>query len=308
MPLRARHNGAVLLSECALRLLLPILCVIAAMASFQAGAAVAKGLFPAVGALGAATLRLALGALMLAAIARPWKNWPRAAPLWPVLGLGISVTGAMVFFFLAIERLPLGVAIAIQFLGPLAIALSHSRRVLDLAWAVLAAVGVWCLVGSDASVASMNVAGVGFALAAAVSWAGYILFGRVASAHYGSATAALSVSIAAFIMLPIGAQQVGFALLDTSLLPLALAVAVLSVALPFSLELYAIPRMPARTFAVFMSLEPAFGVLSGLFILGEQLGLVQISGILAVMGGAAGSAWSSAEAGAGQADQPVKSA
>ena len=264
------------------------------MASFQAGAAVAKGLFPAVGALGAATLRLVLGALMLAAIARPWRNWPREAPLAGARARhlrhrrdGVLLSRHRTF--------AAGIAIAIQFLGPLAIALFYSRRALDLCWAVLAAIGVWCLVGSDASAASLNVAGVGFALAAAVCWGGYILFGRVASAHYGSATAALSVSIAAFIMLPVGALEVGFALLEPSLLPLALGVAVLSVALPFSLELYAIPRMPARTFAIFMSLEPAFGVLSGLFILGEQLGLVHIVAILAVIAGAAGSAWSSAE-------------
>jgi len=129
-----------------------------------------------------------------------------------------------------------------------------------------------------------------FALGAATGWAAYILLGRTAGASFGNATAALSVSIAGLLILPAGVMNAGTALLDPELLPLALLVALLSAALPFSLELYALPRLPARTFAVFTSLEPAFAVLSGLLILDEKLAWPQISGVVMVMIAAAGAA------------------
>src|SRR5580692_10873429 len=121
---------------------LPLLATLGAMACFQVGAAFAKTLFPAVGPLGAVTLRLGFGAIMLVAIARPWRNWPRRAPIWPLLGLGVAAGGAVAMFYLAQSRLPLGVAIALQFLGPLAVAVVGTRRAIDLVWAALAAAGV----------------------------------------------------------------------------------------------------------------------------------------------------------------------
>lgn len=271
------------------------MATVAAMASFQIGAALAKGLFPAAGPQGAAALRLCLGAAMLMALARPWRAWPRRAPLLPVLGLGASMAGAMLMLFLALERLPLGIAIALQFLGPLAIALFGSRRLTDLIWAALAAGGVWSIVGAGAGAAALDPAGVAFALGAAIGWAGYILCGRVAGAAFGTSTAALAVSIAAALVLPVGVHHAGASLASPALIPLALLVAALSTAIPFSLELYALPRMPARTFAVFMSLEPAFGVLSGLLILGERLTGAQTGGVAVVVLAAAGAAWSGVE-------------
>lgn len=286
----------------------PVLATIAAMASFQIGAALAKGLFPAVGPQGAAALRLCLGAAMLLALARPWRTWPRRAPMLPLFGLGLSMAGAMLMLFLALERLPLGPAIALQFLGPLAIALLGSRRPSDLIWAALAAVGVWSLVGAGGATAPLDPAGVAFALGAAAGWAGYILCGRVASASFGASTAALAVSVAAALVLPVGLGHAGSALFAPALLPLALLVAVFSTAIPFSLELYALPRLPARTFAVFMSLEPAFGALSGFVLLDERLTGARIGGIAVVVLAAAGAAWSSAEGRAREARPKVADA
>jgi inner membrane transporter RhtA len=274
---------------------LPFLAVLFAMAGFQSGAAVAKGLFPAVGPLGTATLRLVLGGLLLLAIIRPWRDWPKSAPVIPLFGLGVSVAVAVTAFYAAIERLPLGVALPLQFLGPLGVAIFGSRKLIDVVWAILAGAGVWLLVGAGQDIANVDVRGLPWAFAAAAGWAGYILFGRVASAAFGRSTAALATCIAAILVLPVGISNAGAALLDLDLLPLAVVVAVLAVALPFSLEMYALPRMPARTFATFTSLEPAFAALFGFVLLHERLALSQLTGVAAVMIAAAGAAWSSVE-------------
>jgi inner membrane transporter RhtA len=279
-------------------ILLPILAVIAAMAAFQVGAAFAKDLFPKVQPTGAAALRLLFGSLMLLALVRPWRNWPRKAPLVSMLGLGAAMAGAIQMFYLAIDHLPLGIAIAIQFLGPLAIAVFGSRRLVDLIWAVLAAAGVWCLVAVGKTGERIDLIGVAWAIGAGASWAGYILLGRRVTASFGNSTAAIAVSIAAIIIIPIGYANVGSALFSIDLIPLALLVALFSAAIPFSLEFFAMPRMPPRVFAVFMSIEPAFGVLFGFLILHESLTIVQIAGISMVILAAAGAA---ANAGSAQA-------
>jgi inner membrane transporter RhtA len=263
--------------------------------SFQLGAALAKGLFPLAGPLGTATIRLGLGAVLLVAVVRPWRAWPRRAPILPLVGLGLSMAGVILLFFLAMERLPLGVAIALQFLGPLGIALLGSRRPSDLVWAGLAAGGVWSLVGVGSAATMPDPVGIAFGLAAACCWASYILCGRAAGAAFGTSTAAIAVSIAALVVLPVGVHQAGASLLALVLLPATLVMVLLSTVIPFSLELYALPRLPARTFAVLTSLEPAFGVLFGLLVLGERLSVAQMAGVVAVMGAAAGAAWSSAD-------------
>ncbi|NUZ04368.1 EamA family transporter [Piscinibacter koreensis] len=275
--------------------LLPPLATIAAMASFQVGAALAKILFPVVGPQGSATLRLGLGALTLLLLTRPWRRWPRGAPLLPLVGLGCSMAGVIVMFYLALERLPLAVAMALQFLGPLTIPVAGSRRFGDLVWAALAAAGVWLLVRVDASAArGLDPVGIAWALGAAVAWGSYVLLGRRASVAFGRSTAALSLSVAALLVLPAGVYTAGSALLAPALLPLALLMALFSSAIPFSLDFWALPRMPPRTFAVLMSLEPAFGVLAGLVILGEALSLAQLGGVALVVCAAAGAAWSAA--------------
>lgn len=274
--------------------LAPLLAVVGATAAFQIGAAIAKGLFPAIGPEGTAALRIALGALMLAVLIRPWRNWPVQAPLLPMLGLGLTTAGAILFFYLALGRLPQGVAIALQFLGPLGVAIAGSHRPRDLVWAALAAAGVWALLGRDLSAGAggLDLLGVGFALAAAASWAAYIVWGQDASRAFGRATPALATGIAAVVIVPVGIAHAGLpALLNPDLLPLALVVAVVSTAIPFTLEMYALPRLPARTFAVLTSMEPAFGALSGLILLREALSLEQVAGVAAVMVAAAGAAW-----------------
>ena len=272
---------------------LPLAATVLAMLGFQVGASLAKQLFPAVGILGTVTLRLTLSALMLLALVRPWRNWPRTAPVLPLLVLGVSVLAAVLFFYLAIGRLPQGMAIALQFLGPLTVAVFGSRRPRDLLWVGLAIGGGWLLLGAGLSLNGIDPLGVAWALCAAIGWACYILSGRAAGQAFGSAAATLAIAIAALIMLPFGAAQAAAIFQRPELIPLALLVAVVSAALPFSLEMYALPRVPARTFAVFTSLEPTFGVLSGLVLLHERLTIAQMAGVALVVSAAAGAAWSS---------------
>lgn len=275
--------------------ILPLLAATAAMACFQGGAALAKGLFPAVGPQGAAALRLVFGAMMLTAVTRPWRKWPKPAPLAPMFGLGLSMAAAVVCFFEAIQRLPLGVALSLQVLGPLGVAIASSRRPSDLLWVALAAIGVWSLVGvGQAEVALIDLRGLPWAIGAAAGWAGYILFGRATSQAFGTSAAAPAAAIAAILLLPVGLAHAGVALFAPAVIPLALVLGVLCTALPFALELYAMPRLPARTFATFTSLEPAFAVLSGFLLLHERLTALQIAGVCAVIAAAAGAAWAGA--------------
>jgi len=269
--------------------LLPVLACCVAMACFQLGAALAKKLFATIGPMGTATLRLLIGAGVLIVVTRPWRNWPARAPRLALLGLGIGVAGAIVFYYLAIDRLPLGIAMPVQFLGPLVLATVMSRGIMDLLWVALAALGIWCLLGTGGANGHIDPVGILFALGAALSWAIYILAGKAAGDALGSAAAPASLGIAAIILVPVGAVHGGTALLDPAILPLAILVAIVSATIPFWLELYAMPRLPTRTFSVLMSLEPVFAVLFGLVMLGEHLSLVQTLGVALVIGSSIGS-------------------
>lgn len=271
--------------------ILPLAATLGAMACFQVGAALAKGLFPLVEPEGAAALRFSLAAGMLLAMTQPWRRWPTPAPMAGLIGLGLSMAAAVVFFYLALVRLPLGVAVTLQFLGPLAVAVAGSRRPSDFLWVAMAAAGVWSLVGTGPHPAAVDLLGVGYALGAAAGWAGYIVCGQVAGRTFGRSTAALATSVAALLVLPFGAAKAGAALLSPNVLPLAFLVALVSAALPITLELWALPRLPARTFATFASLEPALAGLSGFVLLGERLSAVQWLGVALVIAAAAGAAW-----------------
>lgn len=275
--------------------LLPYAAVIGATLAFQGGASLAKSLFPVLGPQGTASLRLVLGASMMLAVARPWRRWPADAPLGSLALLSVATAGAVLFFYLAIARLPQGVAIALQFLGPLGVAVASSRRPRDLVWAGLAALGVWTLVGANLGEAARTVdpLGVVWALCAAASWAAYIVWGQAASRAFGPATAPLALAIAALVVLPVGLHEAGAALLRLDILPYALLVALISTAIPFTLEMFALARIPARTFSVLTSLEPAFGAMTGFLLLHEALAPRQLVGIAAVIAAAAGAAWTS---------------
>lgn len=263
--------------------LLPVSLLVIAMASIQTGAAVAKRMFEVVGPIGAVTLRILFAALLLALVLRPWRLrlTPRAFR-W-VLVYGVALGGMNALFYAALRTIPLAVATAIELTGPLTVAVLGSRRISDFLWIALAVTGLLTLIPFPGLASDLDAAGVSFALAAGVLWAVYILVGRKAGAEHGLQTTALGMAIAATAVLPFGLAQAGTSLFTPAILPFALGAAVLSSALPYCLEMFALPRLPAKTFGTLMSAEPAFGALSGMFFLDEHLTPWQWLAIAAIM-------------------------
>jgi len=276
--------------------LLPVGVLIIAMVSFQLGATIAKQLIPAVGASGATALRLALSALMLAAVWRPWRVRPNRRELRAIIAYGLAMGWMNFFFYQSLRTLPLGISVALEFAGPLAVAMLASRRPIDFLWIALAALGLVALLPLGLDSKPLAPVGVVYSLAAGLCWALYIIFGQKAGAAHGGQTAALGTLVGAVVIVPIAVAQVGVRLLSPALLPAALAVALLSSALPYSLEMFALMRLPTRTFGVLMSLDPALGALAGLCLLGEQLTLLQWAAIGSIILASAGSAATSTPA------------
>jgi inner membrane transporter RhtA len=271
-------------------MLVPLAALLVAMVSVQTGAALVKGLFPRVGVAGATTLRLALASVMLLAVWRPWRRLPKARETRSLLIYGVAMGIMNLCFYSALARIPLGIAVALEFSGPLAVAMAASHRAVDFAWVALAALGLVALLPLGLAHEPLSPAGIAFALAAGGCWALYIVFGQKAGSLHGGMTAALGTVIGALVIIPFGLAQAGAALLDPSLLPIACAVALLSSALPYSLEMFALTRLPTRTFGVLMSGEPALGALSGWCFLHEHLSLVQWAAVASIMLATAGSA------------------
>lgn len=262
---------------------LPILVILIAMVSIQSGASLAKSLFPLVGAPGVTALRLALGTLILVIIFKPWRLHFTAEQRLPLLLYGLALGAMNYLFYLSIQRIPLGIAVALEFTGPLAVALFGSRRPLDFVWVILAVLGLWFLLPLGQDVAQVDLTGALLALGAGACWAVYILTGQRAGEEHGPATVAMGSLIAALVFVPLGMLQATDTLFQWSLLPLGLAIAVLSTALPYSLEMIALTRMPTRTFGTLMSMEPALAALSGMIFLGETLTFTQTLALGAII-------------------------
>ncbi|HEX8847922.1 MAG TPA: EamA family transporter [Gemmatimonadaceae bacterium] len=248
----------------------PIPAVLGAIVSVQGGAAVAKTLFPVFGATTTAGLRIGLSALMLLAAFRPALTKLTAAQWRVVVPFGIALGTMNAVFYLALARIPLGLAVTVEFLGPLSVAVLHSRRALDLLWVGLAAAGIaliapWGGRGPDAL-------GILFALLAGACWATYIVLGgRLSRLLSGGSAVSAAMVVATLTILPFAVAGGGLARLTPRLFLAAIAVALLSSALPYSLEMVALRALPARTFSILMSLEPAVAALAGLAFLGERL-------------------------------------
>lgn len=280
----------------------PVAVLMVSMASIQSGASLAKSLFPVLGAQGVTAMRLTFAAIILLVLLRPWRQ-PIARKSWAsLLAYGITLGGMNLMFYMALRTVPLGVAVALEFTGPLAVALYFSRKALDFLWIAIAVFGLWLLLPIGNLGQGVDPTGAALALAAGVCWGLYIIFGQRAGSDHGTQGAALGVTIAAVFIAPIGIVHAGAALLDLHLLPALLGVAVLSSALPYTLEMVALTRLPARTFGTLMSIEPAFGALSGLIFLGEQLTFLQWLAIAAIIVASVGTTLSS------QPSQPVLNA
>lgn len=268
---------------------LPIVVILIAMLSIQSGASLAKSLFPLVGAPGVTALRVALGTLILVVIFKPWRLRFKKEQRLPLLFYGLSLGGMNYLFYLSIQTVPLGIAVALEFTGPLAVALFSSRRPVDFVWVVLAVLGLWFLLPLGQNISHVDLTGAALALGAGACWAVYILTGQRAGEEHGPATVALGSLIAAIIFVPIGMAQATESIWQWSILPIGLAVAVLSTALPYSLEMIALTRLPTRIFGTLMSMEPALAALSGMVFLGESLTFTQTLALCSIIAASMGS-------------------
>ncbi|MGP1956940.1 MAG: threonine/homoserine exporter RhtA [Arsenophonus sp. NC-PE1-MAG3] len=258
------------------KMLLLALLLLFAMISIQSGASLAKSLFPTIGALGVTALRLFLATIILFAIFKPWRKKLRIHSLKYLLIYGIALGSMNSLFYLSLERIPLGIAVALEFTGPLAVAMFSSRRVIDFVWILMVIIGLTFLLPIGNSINNLDLIGIIYALAAGICWGIYIIFGQKAGAGYGTATVALGLFISTLIFFPVGLIAVGIEpLFNLSILPIALAVSILSTAFPYMLEMFALTRMSAKTFGTLMSLEPAMGAFMGMIFLNEHLTLTQ---------------------------------
>jgi inner membrane transporter RhtA len=262
--------------------------VITGVLSVQLGAAVAKSLFDHVTPTGVVAFRLVFGVIVLGVLFRPRINRP-PSELRLAIAFGLTLVSMNLCFFQALDRIPLGIAVTLEFVGPLAVALVGSRRSSDFLWVAMAAAGIALLapgVGGGA-----DAVGVAFALAAGVLWGVYILLGaRVGRAFSGPTGLVLAMTVGACVALPLGVASAGSSLLEPALLAAGFGVAILSSAIPWSLELEALRRLPTHVFGVLMSLEPAIGALVGFVVLGERLGVRAITAIALVVIASAGAA------------------
>jgi inner membrane transporter RhtA len=265
----------------------PVLAIAAAMVSTYAGAAFAKQLFPLVGAEGVVALRVGLSALLLAAFARPWRTLPSRAEIPTLLLYGLTLGCMNLLIYRAFARIPIGIAVSIEVMGPLAVVLLSSRRARDFVWVACAAFGLWLLLPLRTAAGALDPVGVACAAGAAFCWALYIVFGKRASQSQaqssGSGTVAWGMLAASLFIVPIGASYAGSALLSPFALAAGLAVAVLSSAAPYTLEMIALRRLPRRVFGILVSASPAVAALAGFVVLGERLGGLQWLGIGLVM-------------------------
>jgi inner membrane transporter RhtA len=257
------------------------------------GTSFAKTLFGVAGPAGMTAMRIGLSALLLIALQRPWRWRVNAEQGWAVVGYGVVLASMNLSFYAALTTLPLGVAIAIEFLGPLGVAVAYSRSRLDVLWVALAAAGIAALVLPNASGHPIDAVGVGFALLAALGWALYILAGKRATAVVPERQiVCLGLCVASLIAVPIGIAQAGAVLLDPHILAAGFVVAILCSALPYSLEMFAIKRLPSAVFGIVVSMEPAIGAATAFAVLGERLGGLQWVGMASVVAASIGSTMS----------------
>jgi len=268
--------------------------VLLSIFSVQLGAAVAKELFDRLGPDATVSLRIGFAALVLLLLRRPSVGGHSRGDYAVAVVFGLVLAAMNFSFYQAIDRIPLGVAVTLEFVGPLGVAVAGSRRMLDVLWVVLATVGILMLapLGVLGKV-HLDLMGVAFAFLAVGFWAAYILLSVRAGAVFPGGTGLLiALCVGAVVLLPVGIAGGGHALLDPKLLLGGFAVGMLSSAIPYSLELAALRKLPARLFGLLMSLEPAVAALVGFVVLGERLGLRALAAVLMVTGAAAGASLS----------------
>lgn len=265
--------------------LLSMICV-------QGGASIAKQLFPLIGPVATSAMRIGLAALLLNLIIRPNLLRFNQQQWLYCLFYGVGIAAMNLIFYLAIQRIPLGLGVTIEFIGPLFLAFALSRKWMDVLWAILAGMGILLIVPWGQN--SIDLTGVLLAFLAGLFWAVYIVMGRkVSRVLDGRDAVATGMIIASALVIPFAIVDGGLWRMTDHALLLALLLAVLSSALPFSLEMMAMSKLPTRTFSILTSLQPAFAALSGLFFLSEQLGWMQWLSVSCVVFASLGTTWGS---------------
>ena len=266
----------------------PIYAVLLAIISVQCGAAIAKTLFPAIGAAGTASIRIGVSAIILLLAYRPNLKQITSNQWKIVIPYGLSLGAMNLIFYLAIERIPIGLAVTLEFVGPLLVAIIGSRRLVDYCWVLLAAIGIALI--APWSNSSLDLIGVIYALLAGALWAAYIVLGgKVSKIMNGGQAVSTGMLFAAILILPFGFYENGFANLTPKLFGMGIALALLSSAIPFTLEMKALGQLPPRTFSILMSLEPAAASICAFLFLQEHLSFYQILAVLCVVVASAGS-------------------
>lgn len=261
----------------------PVIIILISMATVQGSSSLAKYLFPILGPSGMAAWRLVFSSIMLVIIFKPWKK-PVSKQAWKYIILYGLVLGFMnLSYYLAIKRIPIGIAVAIELTGPIVVAMFAARKMIDFIWLAIAIAGLVMLLPIHHASADLDLLGVLLALCAGSCWGMYIIFGRKAGQLHGPSSVALGSIIVSFIIFPIGIWQSGETMFSLEVLPLALIVALLASAIPYALDMIAMPKVPALTFSTLMSLSPVLGALSGLIFLNETLSGFQWISILLII-------------------------
>ena len=277
--------------------LLPFLAVLGSVTFLGVGTSWAKhSLFPLVGAEGTTALRIGFSALLLLLLFRPWRQMPSATDLRTIAFYGAALGAMNLAFYLALQTLPFGVAVAIEFSGPLAVAIYSSRRPLDFLWVLLAIAGLALLLPFGHDARTLDLVGIAYALAAAAFWAAYIVFGKRVGHLPAGITVSLGVVVAAVVAIPVGVVHTSWALLSPTVLAIGLGVAALSSAIPISLEMMALKRLPKQAFGIMISMEPAVAALLAFGLLDERLSGTQWLAIALIMSASMGIALSTPRA------------
>ena len=273
----------------------PVLAVLGSVSALGVGTSLAKQLFPLIGAQGTSALRVGFAALILICIWRPWR-WPlNRQQALSLLVFGMALGGMNLMFYMALRDIPFGLAVAIEFSGPLAVAIYYSRRAVDFVWLALAVLGLALIlplgnIGGGEAGLHLSPVGIACAIGAAVCWAAYIVLGRRLNHIPSGQAVSLGLLCAALVVVPFGVAEAGVKLLTPSILLFGLMVAAISSALPYSLEMLALRRLPPATFGIALATEPAIAALMGMLLLSENLTLTQWVAIGCIMAAAMGSA------------------
>jgi inner membrane transporter RhtA len=257
---------------------LPALAVLGSVTSLAVGTSFAKQLFPLIGAQGTSALRVGFSALVLLLVFRPWRWHTSRADAGAILRYGATLGVMNLLFYMALRTIPFGIAVAIEFCGPLAVAMWHSRRPIDFVWVGCAAAGLALLLPLGHG-DPLDPTGVLYALGAAVCWALYIIFGKRAGHLPAGHTVSLGLCVAALVVVPVGVAHAGMALLDPKILVFGLGVAIVSSSIPMWLEMWALKHLPKETFGILISMEPAVAALLAMGLLAEHLTLLQWAAI-----------------------------